>query len=180
MTQIKKLSDANLVIGDYVAYESVKNSSGGVIYQIIENVEPIPQSEIIRSKMVNSKRRTWKWKDPSIEKMLYWKMPARQDGVNGCYVIEQHSVNKRGYWDKNGKPVLVSAIKGYVRIKPIFDLFATQTGKNPKGKNGTCVVEYTMIPSVIKKLDIVTIGTKYVELGNLIRDIATLRDNTKE
>jgi len=62
-------------------------------------------------------------------------------------------------------------VDGYMRLRPLFEFFPTELGKNPKGKGGTVLVYHFMIERV-KKIDVLSLGSKYVELGNLIRDVA--------
>jgi hypothetical protein len=145
------LEDTGLKVGDLVLYTSVKDSTGGVIFQIVENTEPVVPHTTERTVRVNRQR---------------------YDNASHNYVYVNCEEVQRGLWDKNGKKIMKSAVHGFVRIKPIFDFFATNKGKAPIGKNNTIIIHYEHIRDVLVPVDLVLLGTKYVELGNIIRDIA--------
>lgn len=122
----KTLSETGFKIGDIVLFSSDKESTGGVLFQIVEDTEPV-------------------------------KVAGRYNRV-----------------DENGKKVSLAAMHGFVRIKPLFEFFATPKGKEPKGKGATLIIYYESIERNLKPVDLVLLGTKYLELGNIMRDIARL------
>jgi len=69
----------------------------------------------------------------------------------------------RIYRDFNGKRVQLREKEGYVQLQPVFDFFGLGT-KRPK-----YVCSYDV--KRLSKVDIVTLGSKYVELGNLLKEI---------
>jgi hypothetical protein len=75
--------------------------------------------------------------------------------------------------DKDGKKVSVAESKGCIRCIPIFEFFASSRGKKPGGVGKTLTVIYKNL-KYMKKISIVEIGTKYVELGNFL--ISTAKD----
>lgn len=158
MDDPKTLADLGFALHDIVTMNSFKKSSGGVLYRIVEDVPPTVPAMTSRKVM----RQPTVW-DPKVSKYVN-SGPKREE-------IEY------GVWDKDGKKMLEAARYGYVRIKPVFELFATSVGKNPSGKNGTIIVGYSELTRNVKRIDIVDLGTKYVEFGNLIKDIAGLRGN---
>lgn len=68
--------------------------------------------------------------------------------------------------DEKGKRIPAMCINGYVRLKPMFAVFPTELGKR-----STLLLYYNQLHRV-KKVDLILLGTKYMELGNLIRDLA--------
>lgn len=152
------LSDANLKVGDIVLFSSVKESTGGVLFKIVEDKEPVEGAVTSKKAIVKDdywEPKTGKWTHGDVEKIIY------------------------GAWDANGKKIMNAAVMGFVRIKPLFDFFATSKGKNPTGKNKTLIVSYGNLES-LKKVDIIVLGMKYVELGNIIKDIASSKGMTLE
>ncbi len=147
ISELKKLKDCGpYALGDYVFCNNEKKLTGGIIYQIVQDVEPV--------------------KVDCTEKKV---MQKRYDYVTSNYVNKE--VTKYGNWDAKGKKIILAATRGFIRIKPVFTFFATRTGLKPKGKNGTIIIEYGDIKWFIKPVDIVSLGTKYLELGNIINDI---------
>ena len=71
----------------------------------------------------------------------------------------------------DGKKVKAMEHCGYVRLKALFEFFPTYVGKNPKGLGGTVLVNHHELHQ-IRKVDIVALGTKYAELGGVIRSLA--------
>ena len=173
--QIKKLSEANLRVGDLVLYTSEKDSTGGVIYQISDDQPPVKIAERFRIGSINGYHYKKLPGAPA-------ELPDAWDGSHDYSKLYKHYKPNQewgkykgridGLWDENGKKVLKAAEHGFVRINPIFNFFATDKGKNPSGKGKTIIIEYKMISYHLKKVDIVTLGVKYLELGNLIRDLA--------
>jgi len=70
-----------------------------------------------------------------------------------------------------GKKVSCSESEGCIRCTPVFEFFATTRGKKPGGAGKTMIVTYKNL-KFMKKVDIVDIGTKYLELGNFLKDVA--------
>lgn len=70
-----------------------------------------------------------------------------------------------------GKNISQSESVGCIRCVPVFEFFATSRGKKPGGIGKTMIITYSNLKHM-KKIDIVEIGTKYVELGNFLKDIA--------
>lgn len=70
-----------------------------------------------------------------------------------------------------GKKVSWSESNGCIRCTPVFEFFATTRGKKPGGVGKTMIVTYSNL-KFMKKIDIVDIGTKYLELGNFLKDVA--------
>lgn len=88
---------------------------------------------------------------------------------------ERHRWSSKKHSHPNGKPLKPMEVQGYLRLKPLFDFFPTTLGANPKGAGSTVLVYHTDIKrytQYMKKVDLVTLGTKYMELGNVIRDLA--------
>jgi len=158
VTNNKHLSDVNLKIGDVVLYSSDKESTGGVLFKITEDQEPVigattSRNVIVKEKQFEYRTNNYKWCD--VKKTIF------------------------GAWDVNGNKIMVASIIGFVRIKPLFEFFATRKGKNPTGKNKTIIISYNDLER-LKKVDIVLLGTKYMELGNIIKDIASSKGMTPE
>lgn len=124
------LAEHNLTIGDIVTYRSNKDSTGGVVFQISENCDPVKHHNMI-----------------------------------------SHSPYSYVLVDEKGKKIPTMCIKGYIRLRSIFSFFPTDLGEKPKGKKNTVLVYHNDLGRV-KKVELLTIATKYAELGNLIRDIA--------
>lgn len=150
MSEHKTLADSGFKVGDLVFYSSVKDSSGGVIYQIVEDTEPVKPAFMERKVM--RKRSVW-------------------DAGKNDFVFKMVEDVEYGAWDEKGKKLMAASRYGFIRLKPVFDFFATKRGKNPKGKGKTLIVHYYHIKSSVKKVDLVELGAKYVELGNIMRDI---------
>lgn len=160
----KTLEETGFKVGDLVLYTSIKDSTGGVIFQIVERTDPVEPA--IRQRVVKVTRerfKAWPGHSPS-----YWD---QKPGVNG--EMEKYEEEKREYgaWDANGKKLMEAATHGFVRIKPIFDFFATSKGKNPVGKGNTIIIYYEALKNALRPVDLVLLGAKYMELGNIMRDI---------
>ena len=147
----KTLAETGLKVGDLVLYTSVKDSTGGVIFQIVQDTEPVEPAS--RKRMVTVKKRQW-------------------DNRLQSYAIHQVEEEQYGYWDAQGRKIMDAAVEGFVRIRPIFDFFATKKGKHPRGKDSTLIIHYRYIRHSLQPVDLVLLGTKYVELGLVIRDLA--------
>ena len=148
---VKKLSETGFKLNDLVLYSSDKNSTGGVIYQIVEDTEPVVPA---------SKSRPGE------------RLSRVYNAEKGGYETQRVQTILYGQWDAKGKKISVAAVHGYVRIKPLFEFFATRKGKDPKGKGKTLIIYYRDIKHSLEKVDLVVLGTKYLELGNIMRDIA--------
>mgnify|MGYP001583955292 CR=1 FL=1 len=148
---LKCLADAGFKVGDLVQYSSDKESTGGVIFQIVQDIEPTPPACVRRK--------------ATVKKRIY--NPSTNN-----YDFHEVEVTQYGAWDADGKKIMASAVDGFIRIRPIFEFFATPKGKNPKGKGDTLIIQYHELKhNRIKHVDLVLLGTKYVELGNIMRDI---------
>lgn len=128
--RLVRLSDFGLTMGDLVTFASDHDSTGGVIFQIVENYDsPVPH--------------------------------------RGGYWSRKHAPEAKGL-----QPL---QIRGYTRLKPVFEFAATSLGSRPRGKGSTVIVYHDEHIKKVAPLDIITLGVKYAELGNLIRDIALKR-----
>lgn len=79
------------------------------------------------------------------------------------------------HYGPDGRPLKPMEVQGYIRLKPLFEFFPTRLGANPKGAAGTVLVYHTDLKrytQFMKKVDLVLLGAKYMELGTLIRDLA--------
>lgn len=93
---------------------------------------------------------------------------------------ERHTWNSRGAGDQyaiKGRRLKPMEVYGYLRLRPIFSFFPTSLGKKPLGAGGTVLVHHTELKKSynlerMKHLDLVTLGTKYLELGNVMQDLA--------
>lgn len=161
MKDPKTLKEAGYTLYDIVALNDVQKSSGGVLYKIVEDVPPTK---------------------PATTEKKVMRQPSVWDAKTGRYVKNgpKREETQYGSWDKDGNKLLEAARFGYVRIKPVFELFATSKGKNPQGKNGTLLITYEELPYNVKRIDIVDLGTKYVEFGNLIKDLASRHGSNDE
>ena len=153
--------ELGFALHDIVALNSYKKSSGGVLYRIVEDVPPVI---------------------PAFTSKKVMRRPTRYDPKTNKYVkLEKREETKYGMWDKDGNKLLEASRYGYVRIKPVFELFATSKGKNPTGKDGTLLIAYwELVHGAVKRIDIVDLGTKYVEFGNLIKDLANYHGTDDE
>lgn len=138
-------------IGDLVTYGDAKASPGGVIYQVVSDNPPAKVA--FRSKKVKKIRSQW-------------------DNVKCTWIETEMEITEYGSWDEQWRKMLVAEEFGFLRIRPVYSFFPTNRGKNPVGKNGTIIVSYTESKNLLKKIDLVTVSSKYAELGNVIRDIA--------
>lgn len=156
MEDPKTLADVGFSLYDIVVMNSFKKSSGGILYKIVEDVPPTV---------------------PAMTSKKIMRQPKGWDPKTGRYVNTgpKREETEYGMWDKDGKKLLEASRYGYVRIKPVFELFATSVGKNPSGKDGTIIVPYWELNRNVKRIDIVDLGTKYVEFGNMIKDLAAQR-----
>ena len=122
-----------LQLGDLVTMDDVQDSTGGIVYQIVEDQVPVVP-HTTEKKITN----------------------------NECTVY--------GAWDENGKKIMISALSGFVRIKPLFTFYPTYKGKSPRGKGETIIVAYNDLHR-LHKVSITDLGTKYIELGELIKSM---------
>lgn len=153
MDHPKTLAEAGFSMHDIVIFDDVQKSTGGIIYKIVEDVSP--SNVATTSKKV--KRHVTVYDSKAHRYVRTGE--TRDDTEYGCF-------------DKDGKKLLDSAQYGYVRVKPVFDLFATSKGKNPIGKQGTIILQYSELKRDVKHISITDLGAKYIEFGNLIREIA--------
>lgn len=66
-------------------------------------------------------------------------------------------------------------VMGYLRLKPVFSFFPTKLGQKPKGADNTLLLHhYAADIQRMHKVDLINLGTKYAELGNLLRDMARM------
>ena len=122
------LKDLGHAPGDLVTFDSDDESTGGVIYQISENCDPVTPASALAA----------------------W--PQQE-------------------FDEKGRRI-PPMTAGYVRLKPMFEFFPTNRGKQPKGKGSTVLVYHSQIQRGMKKVDLTVLGVKYMELGNMIRNVA--------
>jgi len=114
------IADYNLAIGDFVTYDRGIGATGGVIYQITENVDPVECT-------VGQYSRKSKNTSP------YYRYRSSMF-----------------YMTNAGKKVGLKEKEGYIRLRPAFDFFATKLGKNPGGVNGTKIVHHRDLKKVVK------------------------------
>lgn len=129
------LTSYGFAVGDIVTYASDEDSTGGVIFQIVENCDPV--------------------------------VPAgRKPRGRGNYSYD--------LVDEQGRKIEPMRINGYIRLKPLYAFFPTELGKKPRGKGTTVLLYHSILKEGdrVKKVDLVTLGTRYAELGTLIRDLA--------
>lgn len=144
------LAECGFKLNELVLFLSDKESTGGVVFQIVEDNEPVKVA--IKSRPTTVRRSEW---DPKTGKHEVRMVPSIEHGE----------------WDEHGKKIEAKDVAGYVRIKPIFEFFATPKGKKPKGKGATLIIYYRDIRQCLQRVDITQLGAKYLELGNLMRDI---------
>jgi hypothetical protein len=169
-----QLSDKGFALGDIVLYECAKQETGGVIYQIVE--DHVPRKSLWSPKKVSymrSERQTMDGKPDNSPLYTNTFLGHKQkiEGIDYKYVDVQDFQTKWAYWDENEKEVSQKDALGHVRIRPLFEFFATRNGKKPRGNGTTIIVYYDDIKS-LKKVDIMSLGNKYVELGLLMQDLA--------
>ncbi len=157
------LADHGYAVGDLVTYINVKDSTGGIVFRIIDDVRPVKPHATSRKTV--KKYKEW-------QRSGAWTGAFTGTPATGKYVEVDREVTEHGAWDENGKKIMVAATHGFIRIKPIFEFFATPKGKNPRGKGNTIIIEYSWIRTALVKVDLVILGSKYVELGNIIHNIA--------
>jgi len=150
MEKPKHLSDVGLKLGDIVMFSSDKESTGGVLYTISEDTEPVEGAVTTRKTFRDKKEYNYKTNQYEMRKVEDWES---------------------GAWAPDGTKIMVAAVTGFVRIKPLFEFFATRKGKKPKGKDTTIIIYYNGLDK-LKKLELIELGTKYVELGNIIKSLA--------
>lgn len=157
------LEETGFKIGDLVLYEcGKKDATGGVIFRIVERTDPIVPTTT--SRIV---KKTWqRYKSPSM-----WGV--KRDHSNSEIEVYVEDQEIYGSWDANGKKILEAATYGFVRIRPVFDFFVSSRMKNPFGKGQTIIVHYRHMQGWLRHVDLVLLGLKYVELGNIMREIAS-------
>lgn len=141
-----------LTVGDLVVYKSegwasIKASTGGVIYQIVEDTPPVVPAKTVR---------------------MIAATGQRYDGATNMWVDRTGLMEEYGEWDSSGKKIMASALNGFIRISPLFTFFPTVKGKEPKGKGKSIIIEYCNL-ELIKKVTVEELGCKYVELGELMK-----------
>ncbi len=146
----KTLRECGFKLNELVLFANDKESTGGVIFQIVEDVEP--------TKIASRSRPTTKRKN-------------EYNPRTGSYESKMVADIEYGAWDEHGKEIGRKDQVGYVRIRPIFEFFATPKGKKPKGKGGTLIIYYDDIHLSLQRVDLAVMGAKYLELGNVMRDI---------
>jgi len=161
-----QLSDKGFALGDVVLYECAKQETGGIIYQIVE--DHAPRKSLWSPKKIPYMRLERQTMDGKPDATFLW---SHKEGVDFKYVNIPDFQTMWGYWDEDGKEVQQKDALGHVRIRPLFEFFATENGKKPRGKGTTIIVYYDDIKS-LKKVDIMTLGNKYVELGLLMHHLA--------
>jgi|SRR6478735_610090 len=145
----KTLAECGFKLNELVLFSSDKESTGGVIFQIVEDNEPVVPATKSRA---------------TTRTVRNWNTPTGTPEVTTVPDIEY------GAWDAKGKKISYANTVGFIRVKPVFEFFATPKGKKPKGKGTTLIIYYRDISHHLKRVDLTVLGTKYLELGNLIRD----------
>lgn len=142
----QRLSNFGFKLNDLITFDNVGNTgsqTGGVIYKIISDTPP--------QRIVTPSRRVVIAPTKTRKFQRYQKIiPAK---------------------NAEGKSISHSESIGCIRCAPVFEFFATSRGKKPGGRGKTMIIVYNHL-KYIKKVDIVEIGTKYVELGNFLKDVA--------
>jgi len=123
------LAELGFVVGDLVTVDINDECSGGIIYRIVHNCDPVGSTK-------------------------------KRGPQHATYVMP------------DGRLVGAKEHHGYVRVQLIFNFFPTSRGKKPKGKDGTLILHHPNLTQVAQHVDLITLGTKYLELGNMLRDIA--------
>ena len=143
------LKENGLKKGDYVILNSGLEEAGGTLFQIVEDTAPI--------------------KPHTTEKIV---KASRYDYNKQQYAMVD--VVKYGAWDDKGKKIMIAALEGFIRVKPVFSFYPSYKAKHPKGKGGTLIISYHDLRHV-QQVDIVELCVKYAEFGNLINEIAKTR-----
>ena len=142
----KSLKDHGLQVNDYVLLNCNPLSSGA-IYQIVFDQQPIKPAMITKT---------------SFKKMF--------DAETGEYVTRE--VTQHGYWNEDGSEIKPkSAMTGYVRIKPVYEFFTSHKFKIHMNVKNGLLVSYRDL-QYLEKVSIESLGTKYVELGELMKTLA--------
>lgn len=159
------LEEMGFMVGDLVLFDDKEKESGGIIFMIVDKIDPIKPIKATRTIVKRQKRFK-----PFLGKFVdtFERLP----GINGEYEEYDEQVTITEDVDSQGKKITAMSIQGCVRIKPVFDFFASSKGKNPRGKNGTIVVYNSLIKKKLRHVDLVLLGSKYVELGNLMCELA--------
>ena len=116
-------------------------NASGVVYRITMSVDPEPYT----TKQAMRRNPRWAKHREKIAKTIY---------VNAV----------------TGKELGIKEKKGYVRLKPVFDFFGSRAAVKPGLLGGTKVVWHTHLKD-LKKVDIVRLGAKYLELGEFMRTL---------
>jgi len=156
-----------LTVGSIVTFTSEKHNTGGVIYQIVEDQAPIKPHTTVRE--VTRMERQWVPVGyASIEAVSKGVHPGTREGE---YKEVPTTVKDYGAWDEKGKKIMSSALSGFVRIAPVYTFFPTRKGKEPVGKGNTIIIGYDDLRR-LQKLEITNLGSKYIELGELLKTLA--------
>lgn len=125
------LAESGLAVGDLVTYDCDDQATGGIVYQIVKNCDPLPEGALV---------------------------------------------------NEAGKKPKEMELRGYIRLKPLFEFFPSSRGTRPTGLGSTVLVHhkgrnFRHFPGYeplkdVRKVNIVTLGLKYAELGSVIRSIA--------
>lgn len=95
---------------------------------------------------------------------------------------ERRTYGKKHH-DSKGKLLKPMEVMGYIRLKPLFKFFPTERGAKPKGAGATVLIHHTTIKADIQqtwrkarlfKVDVLSLASKYAELGNVVRDLAIM------
>jgi len=149
----------NFIKGDIVTFTSEKLNTGGVIYEVVTIQNPVVPASTEQIVNVNEKE----WRADGGSKY------GTYDSGHYENVVRQRTI--RGSWDENGKKIQPCDVHGFVRIKPLYSFYPTKVGKEPKGKNNTLMIYFDELYR-LKNIDLVALGVKYSELGNLLVTIA--------
>lgn len=151
------LAEIGFALNDHVTVSINDDSTGGVIYKIVEVCDPLEG-------FVGEKEGT--------RKESFWNSKTCK------YEVREVNCMISGAWDKDGKKVLVVAKRGYIRLAPVFYFFPTSLGADPKGKKGTLMLTHDNVIELkrfdrIKKITIVELTTKHAELTDFIARFAS-------
>lgn len=146
------LKERGLKKGDIVILTSGYEEAGGTLFQIVEDTLPVEPHTTERP----IKRNSYDY-----EKQKY---------------VERDAI-EYGAWDVKGKKIMVAALAGFIRLKPIFSFYPSYKAAKPKGKGGTLIVGYSFL-DYVRPVDIVELCVKHAELANVIKEV--VKDRSKD
>lgn len=135
-------------VGDFVTYNSIKKSTGGVIFRITEVQLPIEPTIKVNKKIAKYE-------------VYDYKLGRR------LKVGENYEETVELFINENGKKLPKASKQGFVRIKPVFEFFpAPNYSVNKLGM----LIPYYDVTRQLKIVDTITLGTvfqKYQQFINM-------------